>query len=284
VNSNEQLAELPRRSRSDVIRHPSPEVRLFHTSGTQRPVRAIDDSFDRALSCHPGAGALLSAVRVSLVIPARNEVGNLESVFARIPDGVAEVILVDGNSTDGTADCAKELRPDVIVLKQSDKGKGGALATGFRAATGDIIIALDADGSTDPSEIPRFVAALLTGADFVKGTRFAMGGGSDDATFIRRHGARALSGIVNTTFSVSFTDLCYGYFGFWRRCLDVIAPDCKGFEVETFIALRAIKAGIRVVEVPSFESRRLHGRSSLDARRDGLRVLRTIAAEWIRPR
>jgi glycosyltransferase involved in cell wall biosynthesis len=202
-----------------------------------------------------------------------------------MPADVAEVIIVDGHSVDGTPDVARSLWPEVVVIEQNGKGKGNALSCGFRAATGDIIVMLDADGSTDPAEIPRFVAALLTGADFAKGTRFVTGGGSSDITRLRRLGNRVLAGLVNSMWSVNYSDLCYGYNAFWRHCLTDIHPtDCNGFEVETFINIKVAKAKLNAVEVPSFERERIEGVSNLHARRDGMRVLRTIIAERIRPR
>jgi glycosyltransferase involved in cell wall biosynthesis len=174
---------------------------------------------------------------------------------------------------------ARRLRPDVRVITQSHRGKGNALAEGFAACTGEIIVALDADGSTDAAEIPRFVAALCNGADFVKGSRFAQGGASSDITLVRSLGNRALNSIVNALYRTHYSDLCYGYNAFWARCLPYLRVDCEGFEVETLINVRIAKAGLVIHEVPSNESRRIHGQSNLRACRDGARVLRTIAAE-----
>jgi glycosyltransferase involved in cell wall biosynthesis len=200
-------------------------------------------------------------------------------VFGRLPEGLHEVIVVDGRSVDDTVAVARALRPDVEIVLEPRKGKGVALRSGFAAATGDIIVMLDADGSTDGAEIPRFVAALRNGADFVKGSRFASGGGSSDITLLRRYGNRALNGLVNSLYGTSYSDLCYGYNAFWRSCLPYMRIDCDGFEVETLINVRIAKAGLVVHEVPSFERDRLYGESNLSAVRDGLRVLRTIGAE-----
>jgi glycosyltransferase involved in cell wall biosynthesis len=226
---------------------------------------------------------ILSLVTVSVVMPTLNEADNLSHVFERMPSEIFEVILVDGNSTDGTVEVAKRLWPSLRVIRQSGKGKGNALTCGFWAATGDVIVMLDGDGSTDPAEIPRFVAALLAGADFAKGSRFIAGGGSADITTIRRVGNWALAKVVNRIWGGQYSDLCYGYNAFWRRCLPFVSPDCEGFEVETLINIRASRAGLRVHEVPSFEHDRRHGVSNLNARRDGIRVLRTIVSERIRP-
>src|SRR6185312_14071632 len=146
------------------------------------------------------------------------EARNLPFVFNLIPS-VFEIIVVDGASTDGTVDVARRLRPDVRIITQTRRGKGNALACGFAAARGDIIVMLDADGSADPREIPRFVRALVEGADFAKGTRFSTGGGSGDVTRIRRYGNRVLNGIVNAVYGTSYSDLCYGFNAFWRHCL-----------------------------------------------------------------
>ena len=229
---------------------------------------------------------------ISLVIPALNEERNIPYVFARIPEDIHQVVLVDGLSVDNTVAVAKRMRPDVCVVAQSRTGKGNALACGFEAATGDVIAMVDADGSADPGEIPRFVAVLLDGADFAKGTRFSAGGGSSDITHLRRAGNRLLTGLFNACYDRKYSDLCYGYNVFWRRHVSVLGLDATsgpredgaplwgdGFEVETLIHVRAARAGLRVAEVPSYEHPRLHGASNLNAVQDGIRVVRTILAE-----
>jgi glycosyltransferase involved in cell wall biosynthesis len=243
------------------------------------------------LSRFAGVGAAWP--KVSVIIPALNEARNLPHVFAKLPDGLHEVIVVDGNSVDDTVAVARELRPDVRIITQNRCGKGNALACGFAAATGDIIAMVDADGSADPAEIPLFVRALLDGADFAKGTRFADGGGSSDITRLRRLGNRMLSGLVNLLCRTHYSDLCYGYNAFWRRHVPVfgLKPESDvpagsgtrlwgdGFEVETLINVRIAQAGLEVTEVASYEHSRIHGVSNLNAARDGWRVLRTILAE-----
>jgi glycosyltransferase involved in cell wall biosynthesis len=230
---------------------------------------------------------------VSVVIPAKNEARNLPLVLLALPEGLHEVILVDGDSTDNTVQVANELFPEIIIVGQTRKGKGNALACGFAAATGDFIVMLDADGSTDPTEIPRFVDALKHGADFAKGSRFMPGAGSSDISRLRQRGNWVLNKIVNLLYGTRYTDLCYGYNAFRRDCLEAISLDPTvgpfddpsemqwgdGFEVETLINVRVAKAGLRVFEVPSFERNRFYGCSNLNAFSDGLRVLRTINIE-----
>jgi hypothetical protein len=84
----------------------------------------------------------------------------------------------------------------------------------------------DADGSADPDEIPRFIEALVEGADFAKGSRFRPGGGSADITAVRRLGNRFLHTWMNVSFGTRFTDLCYGYNAFWADLIPLLElPD-----------------------------------------------------------
>ncbi len=234
---------------------------------------------------------------VSVVVPALNEARNIPHVFARLPHDLHEVILVDGYSVDDTVAVARQVRPEVRVMRQSRMGKGNALACGIAVATGDVIAMVDADGSADPGEIPRFVSALVDGADFAKGTRFAEGGGSADITRLRSLGNYALTAFFNACYGSNYSDLCYGFNVFWRRHAPVLGLDATsphrsggdgrlwgdGFEVETLIHVRVANAGLAVAEVPSFEHPRIHGVSNLNALRDGRRVLRTILTERRRP-
>jgi glycosyltransferase involved in cell wall biosynthesis len=258
-----------------------------HTDIPNIPKQAAEHSAEKA-----EAPARTARPRVSVVIPTLNEARNLAHVFAALPAGLHEVILVDGHSVDGTPDVARQLRPDVRVVNQTRTGKGNALACGFAAATGDIIVMIDADGSTDPAEIPRFVAALTAGADFAKGSRFAPGAGSTDITPLRKLGNKLLGLAVNLMYGTRYSDLCYGYNAFWARHapafgLQAESPGQRkvwgdGFEIETVLNLRASAAGLAVTEVPSFEHARIHGESNLRTMRDGQRVLRTILTEWRR--
>jgi glycosyltransferase involved in cell wall biosynthesis len=244
------------------------------------------------------ASSYLPYPRVSVVVPTRNEAKNLPYVFSRMPADVHEVIVVDGDSVDDTVAVARRLRPDVRIVPQNRCGKGNALACGFEAATGDVIAMVDADGSADPSEIPKFVQALVSGADFAKGTRFAAGGGSSDITRLRGFGNRLLVMLVNLCYGTRYSDLCYGFNVFWRKHVPVLGLDTTsprsrrgdgrlwgdGFEIETLIHVRVAEEGLVVTEVPSFEQPRIHGVSNLDAFSDGLRVLRIILIERRRAR
>jgi glycosyltransferase involved in cell wall biosynthesis len=214
--------------------------------------------------------------RITLLIPALNEEKNLPHVLPRIPPVVDEVLLVDGHSTDRTMALARELRPDIRLLSQDGKGKGNAVKYGVKHATGDIVVMIDADVSMDPEEIPCFIEPLLNGYDFVKGSRFLPNGGTADMESHRRLANKAFIFMVNRLFGGRYTDLCYGYNAFWRDAFKRMEITSDGFEIETELNVKVLKAGLRVTEVPSFEEPRLNGDSYLRSIRDGLRILRTI--------
>jgi hypothetical protein len=172
------------------------------------------------------------------------------------------------------------------------------VAAGLARVTGDIVVLFDADGSADPAEIGRFVEALKAGADFAKGSRNTVGGGSVDITPVRHVGNRFLGAIFNLAFRTRFSDLCYGFNAFWVDLVPLLdlpdhvqpAPGTDtmvwgdGFEIETLISCRFAAAGVSVTEVPSMEKLRMFGESNLHAVSDGWRVLRTILTEWRRAR
>jgi len=220
---------------------------------------------------------------VSVIIPTLNEAKNLPLVLPYIPlDVVTEVILVDGRSIDNTVAVAKRLLPSIKIVTELKKGKGAALRRGYQEANGDILVVIDADGSNDPREIPRFIKVLMEGADFAKGSRFAPTGGTTDMPRLRKLGNWGFVKIVNLLFSQSFSDLCYGFHAFWRHSLDYLDLSAvQGFEVDTAIYLQAVRKKLKVVDVPSFEGFRFYGIGKLKTFPDGWRVLRTIFKEWI---
>lgn len=218
--------------------------------------------------------------RISVIIPARNEARNLPFVLPEIPTWVQEVILVDGHSSDETVAEACRLLPDLRVVHQEHRGKGDALRLGFETANGDIIVVLDADGSTDPKAIPAFVTALLSGADYAKGSRFLKAGGTDDMGWLRQFGNAVFVLLVRLFFRTRYTDLCFGYNAFWKDILPQLTLRSDGFEIETEMNIQVARANLWVIEVPCFEAKRIFGESNLRTFQDGWRVFRTIIHQF----
>jgi hypothetical protein len=244
----------------------------------------------------PRQRASRNSPSITVVIPALNEEHNLPLILENLPP-VDEVVVVDGRSSDDTVAVAREVRPDVVVVRQTRSGKGNALVCGFAASTGDIVVTLNADGSADPQELPRFVDALLSGAEAAHGSRFRPGGDHRDAGAAERFGHGVLCRIVNLFFGTRFTDLSCGYNAYWRELLPALelpGPDARGPkrgrlawgegpEIDTLTTLRMATQGLRVVEVATVGYPRIYGderpRRLLPA---ALRALRTAWSEYVR--
>ncbi|MCU1469014.1 MAG: glycosyl transferase family 2 [Glaciihabitans sp.] len=212
---------------------------------------------------------------VTAVIPTLNEADNLRWLLPRLT-AVDEVVVVDGESTDGTVQLTRLLRPDAVIIIEPPAGKGRAVRTGMSAASSDVIIMLDADGSMDPAEFGAFLALIGRGFDFVKGTRYGCGGGSDDLTLLRNKGNRWLTRLANLLYRTKWTDLCYGYVAVRRSAVERLQLTSTGFEIETEMCVNAVRSGLRIAEIASHERDRRFGESNLKTFRDGWRVLKTM--------
>ena len=223
--------------------------------------------------------------RITVLICALNEASNLVHILPRIPSWVDDVLLVDGNSTDNTAELGRRLRPGIRILSQLGRGKGDALRCGLQQARGDIIVTLDADGATDPEELPRFIEPLLNGFDFAKGYRLTQG--------LQRHkpwhrllGNWLITMTFNLLFFRRYTDLCSGYNAFWReRVGAALEPwPADGFENEPFINSRIARRGLKVIEVGHSEPGRLSGEVKEKSWRQGTKAIKSIIRERFRGR
>lgn len=221
---------------------------------------------------------------VTVVIPTLNEEENIVEVIQELNQiGCRKILIIDGNSRDRTVEFAKEFGVDVIL--QNGRGKGDALrqAFGHDGLDGDVVVMMDADGSMNPKEILLFIETLDSGVDLVKGSRFLRYGYSEDMSLIRRIGNRFFVSLVNRFWSADYTDLCYGFAAFRKDAIKKLCPYLKStnFEIETEVFIKAKKLGLKVVEAPSIEFRRRHGKSNLCIFRDGFRILKTIIEELV---
>ena len=221
---------------------------------------------------------------VTVLVPALNEEESIAEVIRELSHmGYHNILVVDGNSRDRTVEIAKECGANVVV--QKGRGKGTALRQVFNhdGLDGDAIVMMDADGSMNPKEIPLLIETLNSGTDLVKGSRFLLGGYSEDMNLIRRIGNHFFLSLVNWFWSSNYTDLCYGFAAFRKDAVDKLGPYLKStnFEIETEVFIKAKKLGLKIVEVPSIEFRRRHGKSNLNIFRDGFQILRTIFREFI---
>lgn len=217
---------------------------------------------------------------VTVLICTLNEEENLPHVLPKIPGWVNEILLVDGNSTDHTIEVAQRLCPTIRILNQPDKGKGNALRYGIQESNGEIIVTLDADGSTDPSQIPDFIQPLVDGYDFTKGSRFLRT--RPIMPPLRRLGNRFFAVLANILYGTHYTDMCAGLNAFWGKILPSLDPAGTSFLDEPTLNIRLKKKGMRVIEIPQYDTGRITGKANENFLPQGWRILRIIITERFR--
>ncbi len=221
-------------------------------------------------------------MKVSVIIPTRNEQGAIGRVLKEIPKNVVdEIIVIDGHSKDTTAgEAKKNLRPkkDKFIL-QKKPGFGNALLEAFRLSTGNAIVILNGDGSQDPKDIPSLLAKIKQGNDYVMASRYAKGGRSDDDSIIRFIGNRTLTFLTNLIHRTNVSDSLYFFTVITRKGFKKIHPKSPGFEFCIEILLMAHKAGLKFAEVPVVE-RASFSKSKVNAFLVGFKVLRKILQRY----
>jgi len=224
-----------------------------------------------------------NVTKVSIVIPTLNEEKNIETVLMKIKDFFKqrgdytyEIIVVDGYSKDKTVEIAKRNGCKALY---DEFGKGSALIKGMRAAKGEIIVTMDADVSQRPLELGLLIEGIRAGYDIVMGSRFIQGGGTEDMPWYRKIGNKFFVSLVNILWGTHYTDLCYGYRAFRNGVWKKLNLKSKSFGIEAEISIKAAKRKLNVLEVPSFEKRRLYGEGKLKTLKHGWIILKTILNE-----
>jgi len=204
---------------------------------------------------------------VTIIICALNESPNLHHVLPKIPYWVDEILLVDGHSPDDTVEVAKKLRPDINVIYQPGKGKGDALKYGFKNASGEIVVTMDADGSTDPADLPKYIEAMTHGYDFAKGSRFL--NTSPKMPLYHKFGNWVLTQTANILFGTKYTDVCSGYNALRKEDFLKLNLRYDGFEMEQEMVVKAKKAGLKVVEIKQIDKGRIGNDSKVSSFKQG---------------
>ena len=201
-------------------------------------------------------------VRLSVVIPAYNEIRSVEILLRRVREVRldVEVIVVDDGSTDGTRDLLSRLRDegviDILVFQEVNQGKGAALRAGFKRATGDIIAIQDADLEYDPHELPALMQPILAGkADAVYGSRF-LGGPHRVLFFWHMVGNRFLTLLSNMFTDLNLTDMETCYKVVHADLLKRLPLSANRFGFEPEVTARLAQARARIYEFPiSYDGR-----------------------------
>lgn len=218
--------------------------------------------------------------KITIAIPTKNEVLNIRDVIIQVQkfgEG-DEILLVDGHSTDGTREVAKELNCEVIL--DNGLGKGDAIRCALKSAKGDIVVFFDADGSHEAKDIPKVVKPIIEGeADMVVASRLRGGSGEfvgDIKKLLRITGSNIITTVINYRFGVWLSESQNGFRAIRKDVGLNLGLKENITTIEQEMTIKCLKKGYRVVEVPSYEHARIKGDSKIQLRRVWFRYIYSL--------
>ncbi|MBN1606032.1 MAG: glycosyltransferase [Polyangiaceae bacterium] len=228
----------------------------------------------------------------TLVLLTLNEIEGVTELFDRIPfDAADESLVVDGGSTDGTVEFFTTR--GVKVVGQEKKGRAEAFRVAFDSTTGDVLCFFSPDGNEDPADIPRLFEKIEAGADMAIARRFGEGARNEEDDSVLRWRAwanQAFTLLANLAFNLPklvrergayVQDTINGYRAITREAFRRLSMDAEGFLVEYQMTMRALKLGMKIVEIPTIEHDRIGGQSTASSLPTGLRFVRGLAREIV---
>ncbi len=242
---------------------------------------------------HAAAGPADRPPSCTVLVPCRNERGNIEHAINRLPRFCPdlEVIFVEGHSRDGTYEECLRVRDahpdwDIKVLQQDGKGKGDAVRKGFNAARGDILMILDADLTVPPESLPKFYQAMASGkGEFVNGTRLVYPMADQAMRFLNWIANRGFARLFSFLLNTRFTDTLCGTKVLWKRDYEKIVANRSYFgDFDPFgdfdLIFGAAKLNLKIVEVPIRYADRSYGETQISRFSHGFLLLRMVLFAW----
>lgn len=221
-------------------------------------------------------------MKVSIIVFEINEIDGLRAMMPQIrKEWYDELLIIDGGSTDGSIEYAKENGYNLVV--QKGKGAGAALNESAHLVTGDIVILYAPDGSFEPEKIPLITERIKNGNDIVNVSRYYGGTKSLDDTIYTSIGNWVFTRLINLFSPFKFTDFLYTYVGYRRSLIEDLNVNENIITWNQILMIRAIKAGYKIIEIPGIENPRIGGKVKVKKVRTAFVILYTILREyWLR--
>lgn len=209
------------------------------------------------------------------IIPTLNECNTVVEVIHKAQQFTPNIVIVDGHSNDDTCERAQLAGAEILI--QEGKGKGWALRTAFSQLKSDIYVTIDGDATYDASELVSLVQPIIDGkADMVVGSRLKGCMEPGSISKVNKIGNNLFNFLINNIFNGEISDSQSGFRAISDYAVKQLNLTSQDFEVETEITIKALKAGLRIKEIPIRYSRRRGTKSKLHSFKDGSRILKTI--------
>jgi glycosyltransferase involved in cell wall biosynthesis len=219
-------------------------------------------------------------MKVSLIIFSLNEIDGMKAIMPQIKkEWYDQLLIVDGGSTDGTIEYAKENGYPLFV--QKEKGLGAAFRESIVRATGDIVVILSPDGNSLPEKIPELVGKAKEGYDIVIASRYLKGAKSYDDDIVTAFGNWFFTSLVNLLFGSKLTDVFVMFRAYKKDSIIKLGIDTNDCSWATQLLLRAIKKNLRIGEIPADEPVRIGGMRKMSPLKNGLRELAEVIKEFV---
>ena len=218
-------------------------------------------------------------MKVSLIIPTLNEIEGMREMMPRIKkDWVDEIIVVDGNSTDGTFEYAKEC--GCITLKQKSKGAIEAYWEALELATGDVIVTFSPDGNSVPERIPELIAKMHEGYDMAIASRYCQGAKSYDDDLASAFANWFFTAVINLLFGGCYTDTLVILRAWRRELIGLFCHDVAGAGFEPELCIQCARHKKKVAEIPGDEPKRIIGGGKVNKLKGGIAIFSLILKEF----
>ena len=222
-------------------------------------------------------------MKTTLVIPTKNEIDGMKAIMPKIKkEWIDQILIVDGNSTDGTIEYAKEQGYEIMI--QKTKGIGNGYREALPLIKGDVIITFSPDGNSVPEKIPEVVEKMREGYDLLIVSRYLPGAKSYDDDFFTRMGNKIFTKTINLLFGGKYTDSLVIFRAYKKNLIEDLRIDAEHMTFEQQISIRAAQKKLKIGEIPGDEPPRIGGERKMKVFKTGSTLLLEILKNFFNPK